>query len=132
MALRIILDTNAYSDWRRSGRWSEWIEQASVVMVPTIVLGELHAGFRLGKANLENRAKLSRFLGEEVVEVISPSEVTAEIYGDFFSYLYKKGTPLPIHDVWIGALSYEHKAVLVTQDKHFSQLPQVSLTPQEV
>ena len=127
--MRIMLDTNAYSDWRRNGTWNELIGKASVVMVPTMVLGELHAGFRLGKAGLENQSKLSRFLGEDVVKVVSPGEGTAEIYGDFFAYLYKQGTPLPIHDIWIGALSYEHKAVLVTKDRHFSRLPQVPLAP---
>lgn len=127
--MRVMLDTNAYSHWRRSGTWNDVIRHASLVMIPTMVLGELQAGFRLGNAGPDNQAKLSRFLGEEVVKVVSPSEGTAEIYGDFFAYLYKQGTPLPTNDIWIGALSYEHKAVLLTKDRHFSRLPQVPLAP---
>ena len=109
--------------------WNEQIQHASLVMMPTLVLGELQAGFRLGKAGIENQAKLSRFLGEEIVRVVSPGEATAEIYGDFFAFLHKQGTPLPTNDIWIGALSYEHKAVLLTHDRHFSRLPQVPLAP---
>jgi len=127
--VRIMLDTSAYSHWRRSGTWNDLIRQASWVMVPTMVLGELQAGFRLGKAGLENQSKLSRFLGEEAVKVVSPSEATAEIYGNFFAYLHRQGTPLPANDIWIGALSYEHKAMLLTHDRHFTRLPQVPLAP---
>lgn len=127
--MRIMLDTSAYSQWRRMGLWDETIRLASMVFVPTIVLGELQAGFRMGKASIENQAKLSRFLGEQVVQVVGPGEATAEIYGDFFAHLYKQGTPLPTNDIWIGALSYEHKAVLLTMDRHFSRLPQVPLAP---
>lgn len=127
MALRIVLDTNAYSDWRRQGTWNELICRATQVMMPTMVLGELHGGFQLGLTGRENQAKLAKFLGEESVRVISPSEVTAEIYGDFYAFLHKQGTPLPTNDLWIGALTYEHKAVLVTRDRHFSRLPQVPL-----
>ena len=91
--------------------------------------GGIAGRFSFGQSRIENQAKLSRFLGEEIVRVVSPGEATAEIYGDFFAYLHKQGTPLPTNDIWIGALSYEHKAVLLTHDRHFSCLPQVPLAP---
>ncbi len=46
--MTLVLDTNAYSDWRRFGRWNENLAYADRVMIPAIVIGELHAGFRRG------------------------------------------------------------------------------------
>lgn len=42
MELILVLDTNAYSDWRRSGRWHERIAVANRVVLPATMLGELH------------------------------------------------------------------------------------------
>jgi predicted nucleic acid-binding protein len=49
MDLIVVLDTNAYSDWRRSGRWHASIAVADRVVIPCIVLGELLHGFGNGK-----------------------------------------------------------------------------------
>ena len=46
MELNLVLDTNAYSDWRRSGRWHSNIALANRVVLPVVVLGELLHGFR--------------------------------------------------------------------------------------
>ena len=46
MELNLVLDTNAYSDWRRSGRWLSNIALANRVILPVVVLGELLHGFR--------------------------------------------------------------------------------------
>lgn len=125
--MRLLLDTNAYSDWRRVKSWGKTISTATVVYIPTIVLGELHAGFRMGLAKKENIASLAAFLNHSVVEVISPTERTAEIYGDFVAQLRSQGTPIPTNDIWISAMAHEHKALLVTKDAHFRHLPQVAL-----
>ena len=46
MELILVLDTNASSDWRRSGRWHDRISVANRIVVPATVIGELHHGFR--------------------------------------------------------------------------------------
>jgi tRNA(fMet)-specific endonuclease VapC len=127
LELRLVLDTNAYSDWRRTGKWNRAISQAALVLVPTIVLGELHAGFRMGLVGRENIAKLSAFLNAAPVKVISPSERTAEIYGELVAQLKTQGTPIPTNDLWISALVLEFQALLATRDAHFRQLPQIAL-----
>jgi tRNA(fMet)-specific endonuclease VapC len=125
--MKVLLDSNAYSDWRRAKAWGHTISTATVVYLPTIVLGELHAGFRMGMAKKENVASLAAFLNAEPVEVVGPTERTAEIYGEFVTQLRKQGTPIPTNDIWISALAYEFKAMLVTKDAHFRNLPQVAL-----
>lgn len=129
--MRLLLDTNAYSDWRRSGRWNGLISRAAGVLMPTVVLGELHAGFRLGLAGRENIARLSEFLNAEPVKVVSPTERTAEIYGDFIAQLKGQGTPIPTNDVWISALAYEWRALLVSRDTHFHCLPQLAMAAED-
>lgn len=127
----LVLDTNAYSDWRRTGHWGAVLAHADTVLVPTMVLGELYAGFRLGHAGVKNVAKLSEFLNAARVQIISPSERTAEIYGDFVAQLKRQGTPISTNDIWISALTHEWKGLLVTRDGHFCHLPQIALAVED-
>ena len=45
MEVILVLDTNAYSDWRREGKWASNLPSADNVIIPSIVLGELEYGF---------------------------------------------------------------------------------------
>lgn len=125
MELIVVLDTNAYSDWRRSGRWHQWISIADRVVVPVIVLGELYHGFRKGDRTEQNLAKLHEFLREPQVDVMQTTRRTAEIYGEFLDGLQRNGTPLPTNDIWIAAMAHECAGRLISRDAHFEFLPQV-------
>jgi predicted nucleic acid-binding protein len=47
--MRLCLDTNAYSALMRNRSGIQHcLEEAELIHIPTIVLGELHAGFNLG------------------------------------------------------------------------------------
>lgn len=126
MELTIVVDTNAYSDWRRDGRWHEWIAVAERVVMPVIVLGELYYGFRKGSRTGENLAKLHEFLNEPQVEVMQASRRTAEIYGEFLDGLRRRGTSIPTNDIWIAAMTHERAGRLISRDTHFDSLPQVA------
>lgn len=125
--MRILLDTNAYSDWRRSGRWNQVIATAAEVLVPSIVLGELRYGFRGAAKSAENEDKLRVFLNHPLVRVITVGETTSRIYADLKHYLRTTGHPIPENDVWIAAVAVETMSTLVTGDAHFSFLPQVAM-----
>ena len=46
--MNIVLDTNGYSDFKRGAkRVVEALDAAGEIVVPTTVLSELYAGFRL-------------------------------------------------------------------------------------
>lgn len=123
--MKLCLDTNAYSDWRKSGMWNEWISQADEILMPVIVLGELRTGFSLGRRGVENERRLSDFLDLPLVEIGVLSESTSVHYAVMKKYLQDQGAPMPTNDVWIAACAVEHGAILLTRDSHFKKLPQV-------
>jgi len=123
--MKIILDTNAYSDWRTNGRWGKIIATADQVFMPVIVLGELRYSFEKGTKGSENKAKLITFLNHPRVSVLNIGETTSQCFAKLKHYLSKAGTPIPENDVWISALGVEHGLAVVTGDSHFDFLPQV-------
>jgi len=124
--MTVVLDTNAYSDWRKDGRWNEIISTADRVLVPAVVLGELRAEFLRGQPGAENERKLVRYVSHPAVEVVPVVEASSRGYAQFKHQLRLAGKPIPENDVWIAALAVEHAALLLTSDAHFEHLPQVA------
>lgn len=129
--MTVVLDTNAYSNWRRYGHWNNIISTANKVVIPSIVLGELRAGFQRGMKAKENERKLNDFLRRMVVEIGLVGDETSHHYALFKNHLREKGTPIPEADVWIAAVAFEHSGLLLTGDGHFENLPQVRVTTME-
>ena len=125
--MKLVLDTNAYSDFRQQGAWNEDLSEARDILIPTIVLGELRYGFALGKIEGENLRKLREFLQTPRVRTVTIGNETPGIYAQFFLHLRNHGTPIPTNDIWIAALTYEREAILCTRDHHFKNLPQVDV-----
>ena len=120
---RICLDTSAYSNFRRGEPGVvEHLDRAEWVGVPSIVLGELRAGFRLGTRAESNVRELDEFLDHAVVEVVSVDAVVAQIYGEIFADLRSKGRPLPTNDIWIAATAVRAGASVLTFDEHFRDI----------
>ena len=122
-----VLDTNAYSDWRRFGHWNSLIARAEKIIVPAIVLGELRSGFLRSARARENERKLVRFLGEKLVVIGLVGDETSHHYAILKNHLRTHGKPIPEADVWIAAIAVGHAALLLTRDRHFENLPQVRL-----
>ena len=121
---KIILDTNAYSNYFR-GRpeLKELVEEVDEVIMSPIVIGELIGGFKMGARENKNKSALTRFLGKPGVGVWDITMTTAEVYGEIMKSLRKKGKPIPTNDIWIAAQALENGAVLVTfDDKHFGEI----------
>ena len=121
----IMLDTNAYSSILRNQGESvlDAIDEVENLFFSVVVMGELYAGFRNGSRFRENVGFLKEFLYDPIVTIAEINEETAEIFGELKSLLKKKGTPIPLNDIWIAAQCVERGAVLVTFDKHFSNIP---------
>lgn len=122
-ARRIVLDTSAYS-WLRAGHAQvlDVVASGDLVWVPSVVLGELEAGFRLGTRYRENTVLLEEFLAEPFVAVRPVSREIASRYGRVFSELRRAGTPIPINDVWIAATALDCGGTLLTFDRHFGSI----------
>jgi predicted nucleic acid-binding protein len=128
--VNVVLDTSAYSQFRRGHQAIlDIVQRSETVALPTIVLGELHSGFRAGNRCAENTALLTQFLSKSSVRVLNVTEETALRYAEIDVYLRKRGRPIPSNDVWIAAVALEHGLHLVTLDVHFREIPLLLIQP---
>ncbi len=120
---RILLDTNAYSEFLRGNdQVLSALAKSKTVFVSIFVLGELFCGFKGGKKESQNKDLLSRFLDKSTVQVLDATQETAEIFGFVKNDLRIKGTPIPINDIWIAAHTIESGSTIVTFDDHFNKI----------
>lgn len=126
--MRVALDTNRYTDLCRGEREVvRLLEEAERVYLPFVVLAELRAGFAAGTHGVENEEVLQTFLGKPGVEVLYAGDGTTRTYAGLYRQLRRQGTPIPINDLWIAALTVEHNLALCSRDRHFGNLPQLEL-----
>ncbi len=122
--MNLCIDTCAYVALKK-GNTSviSILEAAKTLMVPTIVLGELYAGFYIGSGTSKNILELHEFLDQPDISIKGPDNDIAERYGIIIKELRQKGSPLPTNDIWIAATALETGARLLTFDKHFEHIP---------
>ena len=126
--MRLALDTNRYVDMCKGvAETVALLEQAELIVLPFVVLGELRAGFAHGRRPADNERILRRFLMTEGVRVLFADDQTTHHYASVFSQLRKQGTPIPTNDMWLAALVLQHNLVLHARDKHCAHLPQISV-----
>jgi tRNA(fMet)-specific endonuclease VapC len=124
--VRLALDTNRYVDLCRGvSETVGLLEEADAIFLPFIVLGELRAGFALGRKQTDNERTLRRFLMKDGVRVLFPDDQTTHHYALVFRQLRKQGTPIPTNDIWLAALVLQHNLVLHARDRHFDHLTQI-------
>jgi tRNA(fMet)-specific endonuclease VapC len=128
---KILLDTNGYVRFLRGDeKVMTQLAQADNVYMSVFVLGELHAGFKGGAKERNNRQILEKFLLKPTVTILEATMETADIFGLVMASLRKAGHPLPINDVWIAAHALETGSILVTYDDHFALIPGLRLWPE--
>lgn len=124
--MRISLDTSAYSHFKRGHDAAiEVLDAAEWIGVSAVVLGELRAGFGLGRRLQADERELVKFLDNAVVHVLALDEEASRIYADIVIALRAAGTPLPTNDIWIAAVSAREGATVVTYDEHFRAIGRV-------
>ena len=124
--MRVALDTNRYVDLCKGvGVTRTVLEEAEAVFLLFVVLGELRAGFALGRRQAENERVLRQFLLKDGVEVLFADDQTTQHYASVFRQLRKQGTPILTSDMWLAALVLQHNLALHARDKHFDRLPQI-------
>lgn len=127
--MRLVLDTNTYCDY------AEGLPDVVDIMathsqslsIPSIVLGELHFGFMKGSRQQFNEKKLRQIISRLKIEIIDVNADVARKYADIYRSLEKKGTPIPINDVWIAACCMEVGGTLLTRDQHFEAVDQIEM-----
>jgi len=122
--MRVLLDTNAYSEFRCGHAGvAEAVRAADEVLFSAVVAGELLHGFRRGSRYQKNRAELDAFLADPLVMFVPVTLDTAERFARVAADLAGRGTPIPTNGIWIAAHAFEHGAELITFDGHFAAVP---------
>ena len=126
--MRVSLDTSAYSALDRGhvGILTT-LEHADEIILSVIAIAELLSGFGAGRHYQRNRSELQRFLGLPNVMAGNLDFTTADRYAEIAVYLRRQGTPVPTNDILIAAHAMQHGLQVVTLDKHFQAMPQVSI-----
>jgi tRNA(fMet)-specific endonuclease VapC len=120
------LDTSAYSNFRRGNEEvAVLLDQAELVGMPTVALGELRTGFLLGARRRRNEVELDAFLDNPVVQVLTVDSETSRQYAEIVAELRKAGTPIPTNDVWIAATAARNGTTVLTCDDRFERIGRV-------
>lgn len=120
------LDTSAYSNFRRGNEEvAALLDQAEMVGVPTVALGELRTGFLLGDRQRRNETDLNDFLDNPVVQVLPVDSETSRHYAEIVAELRQGGTPVPTNDIWIAATAARNGTTVLTCDDHFERIGRV-------
>ena len=125
--MKLVLDTNIYSDYAEG--LPETVNflatHSEQLYLPSVVIGELNFGFMKGSRRQFNEKKLKQFINRLRVEIINVDADVARKYAIVFLSLHKKGTKIPINDVWIAASCMEIGGTLLTRDRHFEVVEQI-------
>ncbi len=124
----LCLDTSAYSHFKTgNAQTKEIISRSKNIGLPSIVLGELRAGFLMGNKAEKNETELFEFMSNPFVRVLDVDEEASQIYAELVFDLKKAGTPIPTNDIWIAALSLRDGATLLTFDKQFEYVKKLGV-----
>jgi predicted nucleic acid-binding protein len=125
--VKLVLDKNIYSDYAEG--LSVVVDFLAIhgddIFLPSIVLGELSYGFMKESRQRFNERKLQEFIRKLQIEIIVVNHNIARKYGIIYLSLVKKGTKIPINDVWIAACCMETGGTLITRDRHFQHVEQI-------
>jgi predicted nucleic acid-binding protein len=125
--MKIVLDTNVYADYAEGlpDVVDILAKRSSLIFIPAIVLGELRYGFMKGSRQQFNEDRLDRFMDVLKVRIIDVNDDVARKYATIVLSLTKRGSKIPINDVWIAACCMSSGGMLLTRDKHFESVDQL-------
>lgn len=123
---RILMDTSAYSAFLRGHAEIKLaIQRSDEIFFNPVIIGELLAGFAMGKHEKQNKAILSELLASPRIKLVGIDEETSERYAIIMKHLRKLGTPIPTNDLWIAACAMQHGLKVLTTDSHYLKAPQI-------
>jgi tRNA(fMet)-specific endonuclease VapC len=121
----VILDTNALSALADGDALlGKQLHATSTASVPAIVLGE----YRFGILGSRHRARYEAWLAESlaVFDILPVDAGTALAYAEIRRGLKNRGTPIPENDIWIAALAFQYRLPVLSKDRHFSLIPEIT------
>lgn len=114
------LDSSAYIEMIRGNRAvANYFATCEELVVPAAVVAELTEGFCMARNADSQAISLGRFLDRPNIRLRAADYSVAVRYGFIARQLRRKGTPLPVNDVWIAATALEEGASIISYDRHF-------------
>ncbi len=125
--MKLVLDANIYCDYAEGLPVTVdfLATHGEDIFLPSIVLGELTYGFMRGSRQQFNERKLREIIKKLQIEIIDVNQNVARKYALIYLSLVKKGTKIPINDVWIAACCMEVGGTFLTRDQHFQHVDQI-------
>ena len=125
--MKLVLDTSSYCDFAEG--LPDAVEAIAAygqsIFIPSVVLGELLFGFMKGTKQGFNERKLRQIVNRLKIEIIDINADVARKYAMIYLSLQRKGTKIPMNDVWVTACCMEVGGTLITRDKHFEYVDQI-------
>src|ERR1700732_2583966 len=118
---RYLLDTNIVTAlFKQDAGVHAELAAAEQVLLPSTVLGELYYGAARSGRPQQNLEQLEEFAATCII--LAVDHRTARVYGQIKDELTSRGRPIPDDDLWIASIARQHNLVLVTRDRHFSEV----------
>jgi len=96
-----------------------------IFYIPCITVGELYYGANKSKQKNNNIRLFNEFVSE--YPILDINKNTAEVYGIVKHNLSKIGFTIPENDLWIASIAIENGLVLISYDKHFTNIENLRL-----
>lgn len=103
------------------------IQEPAAYVLPLAADAELRFGFKNGNREATNLDLYEHIKRDYGLEIALPDQDTAFIYADLAAYCRRHGLNLSNNDLWIAATCVQNAGRLLTLDKDFAALPQVTL-----
>jgi len=121
--MKILCDTNSITALRLGNSMVlKSLEEAELVFLSVIVLGELLYGYKNGTKERENLIFLDTLIAKPRVKMLPITAETAKVYADLRLELKRLGQPIPTNDLWIASQAIESGTVLLSNDEHFRHI----------
>ena len=124
--MKLLIDSNRFIDFcAGDSAVVDTFEQATLLVIPFVVLAEIRAGSAVLKRGDAQVRVLNKLLQQPGVRTAHSTDATAHHYAAIYGRLRKAGTPIPTNDIWIAALAIEHSLLLYSRDAHFDRIPSI-------
>ena len=120
-----LLDTNVIIRYIKDEENLDDVFEEENLYYSSITLGELLFGSECSQKKSENATVYTNFCNE--LEEIKPDNFVAPYYGRIKAQLKTDGHPIPENDIWIAAGAMAYGLTVVTADRHFSFIKDISL-----
>jgi tRNA(fMet)-specific endonuclease VapC len=101
------------------------LQAAREIYLSAVSVGELIFGALKSTNQARNLGRIEELIANSVV--LPCDTDTGRCYAGIKHELKQKGRPIPDNDLWIAALAVQHDLLLLTLDRHFSDIDQLSV-----